>query len=307
MFIPPISTPARSLAESLAHGLARRSALAGIALASAALFCTAVALVTPTSASAAEAPAAEITAPAAGYSSSVVANLDMPSALAAEPGVAAGGQQERHYGAAPGWKQKVASNFALDFGGGFNAPHPDSTPYITWGGQFNIGAGYNFSPHLALLAEYQFLDDKLPGNLVAETGANGGNAHIWSLTFNPIYTLNPRQATQYYVTGGGGFYRKVTNFTDPVDVYYCDYYYCGIAGGTTVVGHFSSNQGGWSLGAGIQRRFGGQYSTARMKYYIEARYLQVNSPAITTQPNGLGTTTVGPDTKLIPVTVGIRW
>jgi hypothetical protein len=44
-----------------------------------------------------------------------------------------------------------------------------------------------------------------------------------------------------------------------------------------------------------------------MKVFAEARYLDVLSPALTTEPNGLGTTTVGADTKIIPVTVGLRF
>jgi len=28
---------------------------------------------------------------------------------------------------------------------------------------------------------------------------------------------------------------------------------------------------------------------------------------VTTEPNGLGATTVGADTKIIPVTFGVRW
>ena len=44
-----------------------------------------------------------------------------------------------------------------------------------------------------------------------------------------------------------------------------------------------------------------------MKYFVEARYLNILTPAVTTQPNGLGTSTVGAGTTLIPVTVGVRW
>ena len=240
--------------------------------------------------------------PSSDSSSSVVANLALP-----EGSGAAAAQEEHHQHAAPSWRSRAASNYALDFGGGFNAPHPDSSPYITWGGHFNVGAGYHFSPNFALLAEYQFIDDKLPGNLIAETGANGGNAHIWSLTLNPIVSLFPKSSNDLYITGGGGFYRKVTNFTDPVATYYCDYYYCGIGTTNQVVGHFSSNQGGWSIGLGYQHRIGGMYHEGRMKYYVEARYLDILTPAVTTQPNGLGTTTVAAGTRLIPVTFGIRW
>jgi hypothetical protein len=52
---------------------------------------------------------------------------------------------------------------------------------------------------------------------------------------------------------------------------------------------------------------GGMYQDSKMKLFVEARYIDVLTPAVTTQPNGLGATTVAAGTKLIPVSVGIRW
>ncbi len=60
-----------------------------------------------------------------------------------------------------------------------------------------------------------------------------------------------------YVTGGGGFYRKVTSFTDVEPTEYCQFYYCGVGYTPQVVGHFSSNQGGFNIGGGYQHRMGG--------------------------------------------------
>ncbi len=157
------------------------------------------------------------------------------------------------------------------------------------------------------MVEYQFIDDKLPGALIAETGANGGDAHIWSLTAAPVVDLFPKRNNDLYITGGGGFYRKVTNFTDPEQTEYCDYYYCGVGVVNQVVGHFSSNQGGWNIGGGFEHRLGGMSGDGRMKLYAEARYLDIMTPAVTTEPNGLGKTTVASDTKLVPVTFGIRF
>jgi opacity protein-like surface antigen len=193
------------------------------------------------------------------------------------------------------------SRMAFEIGGGFNSPAPDS-PDITWGGNFTAGAGYRFNPMFSTLIEYQFISDKLPGTLIAEAGADGGNAHIWSFSVAPVVDLFPKGRFDAYVTGGGGFYRKTTNFTDPQSYLYCTYYYCGIATENVVVGHFSSNQAGWNVGMGIAHRFEGN-----MKLFAEARYLDVLTPAVTTEPNGLGTTTVEAGTRLIPVTVGVRW
>lgn len=200
------------------------------------------------------------------------------------------------------------SHLTFEAGGGFNAPTNDSSPYITWGGNFTAGAGYRFNPYLSLMLEYQIIDDKLPGALAAETGANGGNAHIWSFTLDPVLDLFPKRANSFYVTGGGGFYRKMTNFTDPALVDWCDFYYCGIGVANVVVGHFSSNQGGWNIGGGYTRRIAGDYDNGRIKLFAEVRYLDVLSPAVNgITPNGLSATSVAADTKLIPVTFGVRW
>jgi hypothetical protein len=198
-------------------------------------------------------------------------------------------------------------SLAFEAGGGASGPVGSSGNYITWGGNFTGGAGVHFSRGFSILAEYQFIDDKLPGAIIAETGANGGNAHIWSLTLAPVIDLFPKHDNSVYITGGGGFYRKVTNFTDPEEAEYCEYYYCGTTTENEVVGHFSSNQGGWNVGGGFTHRVGGVYNDGTMKLFAEARYLDVMSPASAIAPNGLNTATVGAGTKLIPITLGLRW
>lgn len=228
----------------------------------------------------------------------------IPEADFAAPAAGGGGQYDnRSATRGGGWHDKMA----LEFGGGFTAPTDESSRYIGWGGNVTAGAGLRFSKFGALMVEYQFIGTKLPNYIVAETGASGGNAHIWSLTLDPVINLIPKGNNNVYITGGGGFYRKVTNFTDPQAVQYCDYYYCGIGYQNQVVGHFSSNQGGWNAGAGISHRFGGMYNEGRMSVFAEARYTEIYTPAYSNSPNGLGVTTIGADTKLIPVTFGVRF
>ena len=201
------------------------------------------------------------------------------------------------------------SHMTYEVGGGFNAPTSDSSPYISWGYNFTAGAGYRWNQNLSLNLEYQFIHSKLPGAIIAEAGATGGYDTIWSFTLDPMYEFNPKSAITFYGVGGGGFYRKVTNFTDPTQGYYCDYFgYCYGVTQNQVVGHFSSNQGGWNIGGGIEHRFAGWNGDGKMKIFAEARYLDVLSPAVVgITPNGLGVTTVGQDTKIIPVTIGLRW
>lgn len=244
--------------------------------------------------------------------SAMVAENDMSeAALPAAPGEgspapAAGAAQSGGYGGSGYHDHSFWSHMVFEAGGGFNGPLGESSKDITWGGQIALGAGYRFNPHFSTLLEYQFIADKIPGSLIAEAGAQGGHAHIWSFTAAPVVDFFPKSANDLYATGGYGFYRKVTSFTNPTVTQYC-YFYCGYGVTNVVVGHFSSNQGGWNIGGGYTHRLGGMYGESRVKLFAEVRYLDVLTPAVTTQPNGLGTTTVSAGTHLIPVTFGVRW
>jgi hypothetical protein len=241
-------------------------------------------------------------------SQQMMASLDADSSSSALPAApapassAAAGQDTSNYS---GWKgHDIVHRLAFEAGGGFNAPESSS---ITYGGQFTLGAGVNVTKRLSTLIEYQFLDAKLPGYLIAEAGANGGHAHIWSFTVDPVFSLFPKANNDVYVTGGGGFYRKVTSFTDPELTEYC-YYFCEEGTTNAVVGHFSSNQGGWNIGAGYQHRLGGMYGDSKTSLFVEARFVEVLTPAVVgATPNGLGATTVAADTKMIPVNFGVRF
>ena len=199
----------------------------------------------------------------------------------------------------------IMSHLTYEVGGGFNAPTSDSSPYITWGGNFTVGGGLSLQPDVQRDAGVPVHRRQIAGHIIAEAGATGGHDHIWSLTVDPVVDLIPKSAIDVYVHGGGGFYRKVTSFTDPsravLHLLLLRYVTQNV-----VVGHYSSNQGGWNIGGGIGHRFAGWNGDGKMKIFAEARYLDVMTPAVTTQANGLGTTTVGADTKIIPVTVGLR-
>ena len=210
-----------------------------------------------------------------------------PAAPAASPGHG-GGQYDNRGGG------RSARRWAFEVGGGFNAPIGNDIPYITWGGNFTVGGGMHFNRMFALLAEYQFIADKLPGALVNAGGGDTGNAHIQSITATPILDLMPKHTNSIYLVGGGGWYYKSTNWN--VLIGYDFYGYPVYA----TANSFSSNQFGVSGGFGISHRMGGVYGDGTAKLFAEARYLWIDTPRIG-EPNGLGTT------GLIPVTLGVRW
>jgi hypothetical protein len=233
----------------------------------------------------------------------------LPSAP--EPAGAAAAQDDSN--TYSGWHgHDIVHRLTFEAGGGFAAPAGDKA-YITYGGMFTVGGGVNISQNLAMLIEYQFIDSKMPGAIIAEAGAQGGRYHIWSFTLAPVWDLFPKAGNDVYITGGGGFYRKVTNFTNPTQTYFCSYYYCAPGYANTTVGHFSSNQGGFNIGGGYQHRFSGMYGEGKTRFFAEVRYLDVLSPALKQAPGGAGNqanlnpVNIAADTKLLPITVGIRW
>lgn len=221
-------------------------------------------------------------------SSTDFAFTDAGSAEPASPaGARGGGQYDNRSGGG-------GRHYAWVGGGGFNAPIGNDQPYITWGGNFTAGGGLHFSHGLAVLGEFSFFSDKLPGAFVAAGGGQTGNTHIFALTVDPVLDLFPKSTNSVYLVGGGGYYHKSTNFN--------------VLGGYDFYGYpvfvtansFSSNQLGANFGFGLTHRLGGVYGDGQMKLFAEARYTWINTPPLR-QANGLGRT------EIIPVTFGVRW
>lgn len=197
----------------------------------------------------------------------------------------------------PGYENK-ASHFAFVGGAGFTAPIGNATHgFETWGYNFDIGGGWNFTKNFGALFEYQFDKNKIPGATIAAVGAHGGNINTHLFLFNGIYYF-ARRGSGAYVTGGGGFSRKVTNFTDLQQGSVC-YFFCYYVTQPVTVYNFASTQAAADAGLGFYWKAFGQDSNGKL--FLEARYIFVNSPAATRTKDGEGTE------EIIPVTVGIRF
>lgn len=184
------------------------------------------------------------------------------------------------------------SHLAIEAGAGFNAPVLDTERAQSWGWNATGGVGYKVASDLSIMAEYQFVRSGIPDAVLAAVNEPGGNIHTWSLTLDPVLYYKTTGSWGGYVTGGGGYYRRTTSFTQPVTsvVEYCDFFSCYPYQFTSnvVVAQFSTNQGGANIGTGLTfgRWDGG-------KFYAEARYTWLDTP--------------GHSTEMIPVTFGFRW
>ena len=192
-------------------------------------------------------------------------------------------------------------------------------PAITWGGNFLVGAGWNFTKRFGVLGEFQYNANKIPGRTLSAfyteidpsvmLSANGitsigGNVHTLSVTAEPIFYYYNSEKSKFagYVIGGGGYYHKSTNFTAPVQSY--DPYYGIVYTTNQSFASYSDNALGGNLGTGIVYKPFGQYS--KIKLFAEARYTFVNTPSETQADLAAGNLKTGTE-ELIPVTFGIRF
>jgi hypothetical protein len=142
-----------------------------------------------------------------------------------------------------------------------------------------------------------------------------GNNHVWSFTLNPTFTLPTEGSLGAYAVVGGGYYHKVTNFTEPTVQESC-YDYCQEYQVNSNIDHYTSNAVGVNGGFGLTYKFS-KFSNER--FYMEARYVYIpNSQrygVTASSPTSVLNTYTGTDlypqnsnrTTYIPVKFGIRF
>lgn len=214
-----------------------------------------------------------------------------------------------------------SNRYAFEAGGGFTLPTGATGKRTNLSYTFKVGAGVNFNRKLGVMAEYNYDHFGIQGNVLAAqqalynsagaTDQNGnpiygldGSTHIWSLTLNPIFTFHETDKSSAYIVVGGGFYRKVVNFTIPEVGQYCDYYYgCYEVQQNATFDHYSNNAGGVNGGIGFTykpSRFAGE------RFFAEARYVEVFNSASANSVNTFYPP-ANARTGYFPVTVGIRF
>ncbi len=218
-----------------------------------------------------------------------------------------------------------SNRYTFEFGGGATVPTGATGKRTTLSYSLKAGAGINFNKKLGVMAEYNYDRFGISGSTLANqaalfsqiyngyTDSNGnpldfsgldGNAHVWSLTLNPIFTFHEGEKSSAYVVVGGGFYRKITAFTLPTvaegyDYYYGPYEYVA----NQTIENYSNNAGGVNGGIGFTykpSRFAGE------RFFAEARYVEIFNSASANSVNS-DYPPSNARTGYFPVTVGIRF
>lgn len=188
------------------------------------------------------------------------------------------------------------NRFTFNAGAGFTEPVRHSDGRLDLGFNAGAGAGFNFAPAFGIQADFNYSQLGLSSRALNAAGVPGGETRIYSVTLNPIVHLNPRGRFDTYLLGGGGYYRRTIELTQPTVAVvtafdpFLGVFFPAAVPTNVVLGSFTQNKGGLNAGGGIAVRLRGD-SNAR--FFAETRY------------HYLFTTPVR--TTILPVTFGFRW
>ena len=192
--------------------------------------------------------------------------------------------------------QNTTSKFSFNVGGGFTEPVRYSESRFNTGFNITGGAGVNVVPNLGVMAEFGFNQLSLSDAILNAAGVPGGTGRIYSVTLDPIVHFNPRGRFDVYAIGGGGFYRRTVEFTQPTvdtvtlfDPFYGVFFPAAVPA-TQILASFTQNKSGVNIGGGFSVRLRGD---SNAKFYAETRYHYIFTSPIRT--------------ALLPVTFGFRW
>jgi hypothetical protein len=236
-------------------------------------------------------------------------------------------------------------------GGGFTLPdgpthHVDTTSY-----GFQAGVGRNLSKKFGVNVEFDWDNFGLTGTTLnnqlnlynnyigvynnqcaadptcssqdgyaSPFSALDGYSHVWSFSIQPVYNIAVNEGLGAYITGGFGFYHKITTFTSPEEGEYCDPYYgCYDYEANTPIDSYTSNAPGVDGGIGFTYKFSRfshelLYGEVRYVFVFNQARTGVNAATCTTVACATQTDSYANDypqnsyrTEYVPVKFGIRF
>jgi Outer membrane protein beta-barrel domain len=185
------------------------------------------------------------------------------------------------------------SRFTMHVGGGPTVTSARASDYMSNGYNFLIGGGVRASRFVEILAEYSFNDLGVQDSVLQELTVPDGNARLHSVTGNIKLNLIPGPVN-VYVIGGGGWYRRTVEFTEPttgiVTIFdpWWGVFASAVVPANQVLGSVTRDAGGFNAGGGISVSLG-----EGVRVFAESRWHRAyHNPTNTT---------------IIPITFGLRF
>jgi hypothetical protein len=169
------------------------------------------------------------------------------------------------------------------FGVGFSTPANPVATRLNEG--WNLAGGIGVTRgSVGIMLDAMFTDFGITHDALVRAGARRGSQKYWALTVDPTFHVNERGPVDFYITGGGGLYTRITKYRASSDLIGQDSDRYDLISSDTVY------KPGVNGGAGFSYSLGGHSNT---KVFAEARYHRMF--------------TRGSGASLVPVTIGIRF
>jgi len=169
---------------------------------------------------------------------------------------------------------QVSERFNFSVGGGVTVPTDRAAERVNTGWNVDFRGGVSLTHQLLADLDFSYVNHRLNDATLAEFGEPNGGVGIWSLTFNPVVRLAPKESKlQPYITAGYGLYHLNFTLSEPTTIptILCDPFFGCFPGAVTVDQPVASNstyKGGFNAGGGFDIPIG----QSRMKLFTEARY-----------------------------------
>jgi hypothetical protein len=184
-------------------------------------------------------------------------------------------------------QQKDFSKFTMGGSIGLSNPLGKSSDLFDVGYLATIGAGYNFSKKLGVIAEYGYnrmgIDQKAADALAGISSTTGSavaaTGKVWAITGNAIMRANRPGKVNFYGIGGAGIYQRRV-----------------LLSVTKTTGTSTQTTSATLISSAFGINFGGGFTFDAFKGfkgYVEARYHHAF--------------TKDTDVQLLPISIGFRW
>lgn len=186
------------------------------------------------------------------------------------------------------------NKFNFELGGGVTPTVGQTRADLSNGWNALAGIGYNFDQPLGVRLEFMYDGLGVTNAALRRVDEPAGNAHMWSLTLDPVLRFINVGPFHAYAIVGGGYYRRTVQFTQPTTatVFVFDpwwgYFGPAVVPANQVLGTVTKGAGGANGGLGLSVRVGHHTSM-----FVEARYHYV--------------WTSNRATQILPITFGVRW
>ncbi len=192
--------------------------------------------------------------------------------LAAPPGFA----QWRHFG------DRSARPTGY-FGIGVSTPANPAARSLDEGWNISGGIGVTRGS-VGVMVDAMFNDFGITNAALLDAGAGRGSQKYWALTVDPVFHVNERGPVDFYLTGGGGLYSRITQFRTTAGLIGQD------LGRYDLISSETLYRPGVNGGAGFAFRLDRR---SNIKIFVEARYHRMF--------------TRGSGASFVPVTIGVRF